>query len=261
MCRVPERGISALVNTDLLLIAAGVLAGAMNALAGGGSFVSLPALMAVGLSPVAANASSSLALYPGGAVSTWVYREGLVPIAAVPLRWMAAVSAAGGLAGGILLLATPQALFVQALPWLLLLASLALAFGRGITARVHGWSGASGPAILGGQLVLGIYGGYFGGAVGIMMMAFWSLATREELKRLQGLRTLLVTAANTAAMILFALAGAVGWREVAILAPSAMVGGYLGALLGIRLSPALVRAATLALAFFVTAAFFIKAYG
>jgi uncharacterized membrane protein YfcA len=72
---------------------------------------------------------------------------------------------------------------------------------------------------------------------------------------------LLVTAANTAAVILFALAGAVGWREVAILAPSAMVGGYLGALLGIRLSPALVRAATLALAFFVTAAFFIKAYG
>lgn len=233
----------------------------MNALAGGGSFISLPALMAVGLSPVSANASSSLSLYAGGALSTWVYRKDLTPIAAVPLPFMAAVSLVGGLVGGVMLLATPQALFLHALPWLLLVATLALAFGRTITAKVHGWSGAGSGTILGGQLVLGVYGGYFGGAVGIMMMAYWSLATREELKRLQGLRTLLVTYANTSAVILFAAMGAVGWRQVLILAPSAMVGSYLGAVLGVRMPPWLSRAVTLGLAFFVTAAFFVKSYG
>lgn len=246
---------------DFLLIASGLLAGAMNALAGGGSFVSLPALMAIGLSPVTANASSSLALYPGGAVSSWVYREGLLPVAGVPLPWMAAVSMAGGFAGGLLLVATPQLLFLKALPWLLLAATLALAFGRRITAQVHRWSGAGRRVILGGQFVLGIYGGYFGGAVGIMMIAFWSLTTSEDLKRLQGLRTLLVTAANTTAVGLFALTGAVSWREVLLLAPSAMVGGYLGALLGLRLPASLVRTVTLALASVVTAAFFVKSYG
>ncbi|MFT4055708.1 MAG: sulfite exporter TauE/SafE family protein [Novosphingobium sp.] len=252
------------MDTVCFLIAAGLLAGAMNALAGGGSFVSLPALMAAGVSPVVANASSSLALYPGGAMSAWVYRRGLRPIAAIPLPWMATASMAGGLVGGVLLLATPATLFLRALPWLLLAATLTLAFGRRITdgmqGRIKGWSGAGGGTILSGQFVLGIYGGYFGGAVGIMMIAFWTLVTRDDLKQLQGLRTLLVTAANTPAVVLFAASSAVGWREVLILAPSAMVGGYLGAQLGARLPAAGVRAATLALAGFVTAAFFVKSY-
>lgn len=249
------------MTADHLLIASGLLAGAMNALAGGGSFVSLPALMAAGVSPVTANASSSLALYPAGAVSAWVYREGVAPVAGVPLALMAAVSVVGGLVGGLLLLATPQALFLQALPWLLLAATLALAFGRRTISVFHGWNGAGRGPILSGQFILGVYGGYFGGAVGIMMMAFWSLATREDLKRLQGLRTILVTAANTSAVLLFAVTSAVGWREVLLLAPAAPIGGYLGALLGIRLPPALVRAITLALASLVTAAFFVKSYG
>ena len=246
---------------DYLLIASGLLAGAMNALAGGGSFVSLPALMAAGVPPVIANASSSLALYPGGAVSAWVYREALAPVAGVSLVLMAAVSVAGGLAGGLLLLSTPQALFLRALPWLLLLATLALAFGKRITSAFHGWDGASRGTILSGQFILGIYGGYFGGAVGIMMMAFWTIATKADIKRLQSLRAMLVMAANTSAILLFAAARAVDWWAVLLLAPSALIGGYIGALLGIRLPSALVRAITLALASLVTAAFFMKAYG
>ncbi|WP_285017713.1 sulfite exporter TauE/SafE family protein [Novosphingobium sp. fls2-241-R2A-195] len=249
------------MTADFLLIGSGLLAGAMNALAGGGSFVSLPALMAAGVPPVTANASSSLALYPGGAVSAWVYRDGLGPIAGVSLRWMAAVSVVGGLAGGVLLLATTQALFLQALQWLLLAATMALAFGRRIMSAIHGWSGAGRGLILTGQFILGIYGGYFGGAVGIMMMAFWSFVTPDDLKRLQGPRTVLVTAANTSAVLLFAATGAVGWREVLILAPAAAAGGYLGALLGVRLPSGVVRALTLILAVCVTAAFFVKAYG
>lgn len=232
----------------------------MNALAGGGSFVTLPALMAAGVPPVAANASSSLALYPGGAVSAWVYRKDLGPVAGVSLAWLALVSLSGGLIGGVLLLSTPSSLFDRVLPWLLLVAALALAFGKRIAPRFHGEAGAGSATMLSGQFLLGVYGGYFGGAVGIMMMAFWSVTTRVDFKRLQAPRTILVTAANTAAVVIFAVMHAVGWREVLLLAPSAAVGGYLGAHLCQRLPQPWVRVATVSLAMLVTVAFFLRAY-
>lgn len=251
------------MTPDWLLLAAGLLAGAMNALAGGGSFVTLPALIATGVPPVIANATSSLALYPAGAVSAWVYREGLARVARVPMAPMVAVSVVGGLIGSALLLATPAALFVRALPWLLLAATIALAGGRRFASMLHGTArdGAGIGVILPGQFVLGIYGGYFGGAVGIMMMAFWSLTTTADLKQLQGARTMLVTAANTAAVAFFVVMGAIGWGPFLWLAPAAMVGGYLGALLGRRLPPALVRFGTVLLAAGVTVVFFVRAYG
>jgi hypothetical protein len=112
------------------LASAGFIAGAMNALAGGGSFVSLPALIAVGVPAVQANASSTVALLPGGLASAWAYRGSLEPMAEVPLGALLGVTLAGGMAGGILLLSTPSPLFTRVLPWLLLLASLALAWGR-----------------------------------------------------------------------------------------------------------------------------------
>ena len=115
----------------LLLGAGGLLAGAMNALAGGGSFVSLPVLIAAGVSPVAANASSTVALFPGGLASAWAYRDGMGPVAGVPRRRLLAVTLTGGLAGSILLLSTPAAAFDAALPWLLLFATLALPSGAG----------------------------------------------------------------------------------------------------------------------------------
>lgn len=232
----------------------------MNALAGGGSFDTLPALIAAGVPPVAANASSSLALYPGGAVSAWVYRKDLGSVAGVSLGWLFLASLSGGLIGGVLLLSTPSSLFDRVLPWLLLVAALALAFGKNIAPRFHGEAGAGSVTMLSGQFLLGVYGGYFGGAVGIMMMAFWSLTTRVDFMRLQAARTILVTAANTAAVVIFAVMHAVGWREVLLLAPSAAVGGFLGAHLGRRLPQPLVRVATVSLTMLVTVAFFVRAY-
>src|ERR1700754_2141682 len=116
----------------ILVIGAGFLAGAMNALAGGGSFVSLPAMIAAGLPPVQANASSTVALFPGGVVSAWAYREGLSPVGSVPIGRMLVVTLVGGFIGAILLLSTSAATFSFLLPWLLLCASLALAFGRAL---------------------------------------------------------------------------------------------------------------------------------
>src|ERR1700759_4041315 len=119
-----------------LVCGAGFVAGAMNALAGGGSFVSLPALIAAGVPSVQANASSTVALYPGGIASVWAYRHGLSPVGNVSLRHMLYITVAGGACGALLLLSTPTKAFDLLLPWLLLIATIALAFGNTIGAAL-----------------------------------------------------------------------------------------------------------------------------
>src|SRR4051794_4743260 len=145
----------------------GLVAGAMNALAGGGSFVSLPALIAAGVPSVQANASSTLALFPGGVASAWIYRDGLQPVGSASLRALLLASLAGGVIGAILLLRTPTHAFDTVLPWLLLLATVMLGGGRRIGAWLRRHLRITPAAMLVTQLALGIYGGYFGGAVGI----------------------------------------------------------------------------------------------
>jgi uncharacterized protein len=249
-----------LVTVDaLLLAAAGLLAGAMNAMAGGGSFASFPALIAAGVPPVVANTSSAVALYPGGAISAWVFRRTGGPVAGVSLLSLAVVTVAGGLAGAVLLVTTPATAFDHIVPWLLLAATLALAFGRKVDWSQHGALGGR-RALLVGQFLLGLYGGYFGGAAGIMMVAFWTLVAGSDAKAVQAQRTLLVTSANSAAVLFFAAAGVVDWTAVLIVAPAALVGGYAGALIGLRLAAAHVRFATIAIAAVVTAVFFVRAY-
>jgi len=247
------------MNQWLLLAAAGFLAGAMNAMVGGGSFASFPALIAAGVPPVMANASSAVALYPGGLISSWVFRRGAGPIAGVSLALLSAVTAVGGLAGALLLLNTPGTTFDRLIPWLLLLATLALAFGRRldlsqVTAGISRWG------IVAGQFILGAYGGYFGGAAGIMMVAFWTFAAGCEAKAVQAQRTLLVVAANSAAVLFFSATSIVRWDTVLILAPAALAGGYCGALVGLRLRPLHVRIATVTIAAGVTLLFFLRAY-
>lgn len=245
----------------VLLLAAGLLAGAMNALAGGGSFVTLPALIAVGLPSVAANASSTVALYPGGLASAWVYREGVTQICGVPVKPILLVTLAGGLVGALALLWTPSRIFDHVLPWLLLTATMALAFGRRLGPILRARFRLGRGSVLVVQFGLGVYGGYFGGAVGLMMMAAWTLLDDADVKSLNPPRTLMVTAANTIASLCFVLAGSVHWRETLAVAAGAVVGGHGGAHLGRRLPPSAVRVATLGLACVMTIAFFVKAAG
>lgn len=245
----------------ILVAGAGVLAGAMNALAGGGSFVSLPALIAAGVPPVLANTSSTVALYPGGMASAWAYRDGLAGVGGVGLRPLLAVTLLGGIAGALLLLHTSARAFNAVLPWLLLCASIALAFGRSLGDWMRArWRVGTG-AVLCLQFGLGVYGGYFGGAVGIMMMAVWGLLGVREIKTMQPPRTLMVTAANTMAVLIFIVAGAVQWRETGVMLVAAIAGGYGGALLGKRIPAPVIRAGTLVLTACITVAFFVRAYG
>ena len=243
----------------LLIALAGMLAGAMNAIAGGGSFVSLPALIAAGVPPVAANATSTVALLPGTLASAWVYRRDLAPIGQASQKAMLAVTVLGGAAGAALLLLMPSSSFEAALPWLLLGATLALAAGPQLARQLARRRMKAGPAtLLLVQFALGLYGGYFGGAVGIMMMAAWSLLVEADFRIFQPARTILVSAANTLAALVFACAGAVRWPEALTLAAGAFAGGYGGSVVARHLPAPLLRMATLCLCATVTLLFFLK---
>lgn len=249
------------MNPYLMVSGAGLLAGAMNALAGGGSFVSLPALIFAGVPSVQANASSTVALFPGGLASAWAYRDGLGPVGAVSLRPLLVTTLIGGVIGAILLLFTSPDAFNYLLPWLLLCACLALAFGHRVGERLRRHWTIRLWAVLLVQFVLGVYGGYFGGAVGIMMTAVWGLLGNCDLKHLNAPRTLLVSAANTMAVVTFIVARMVHWPETAVMLVAAIVGGYGGAQIGQRAPSRLIRAGTLVLTACITLAFFVRAYG
>jgi hypothetical protein len=244
----------------ILLSAAGLLAGAMNAIAGGGSFVTFPAMVFVGLPAVVANASSTVALFPGTIASTWAYRPDLASVGDIRLRAMLPVSVAGGFCGALLLLFTPAHLFDMVIPWLLLLATLTFAFGAQAGAALRRAVRIGPATLLAVQFVISLYGGYFGGAVGLMMMAAWGLLTASvNLKAMAPARTLLVSAANGAAVLLFIASGVVRWPQTLALLVGAVPGGYGGARLGRVLPPALVRGFVLLLTAAITIVFFRRA--
>jgi uncharacterized membrane protein YfcA len=247
--------------TWILLLAAGFLAGAMNAVAGGGTFVALPALSLMGLAPTIANASTTVALFPGSLASAWAYRRDVRPLDAAPSWALLVLSLVGGLIGAALLLLTPQSAFRILIPWLLLVATATLAAGPRLTTALQRLNLHFGRrSLLAAQLLLGVYGGYFGGAVGLMMLAVWSLATALDLRTLNPLRTLMVAAANGVAVLCFAATGNVAWREALIVMIGGIAGGYLGAHYGRLLPAPVLRVVILTIAGVTTAAFFAKAY-
>jgi uncharacterized protein len=242
------------------LALAGLLAGTMNAVAGGGSFVSFPVMVLVGLPPIAANATSTVALFPGTLASAWAYRDDLRGIAGISLKLLLAISVAGGMIGAILLLITPGGAFDLVIPWLLLLATLTFLGGRHLGDRLRRYVRIGRPAFLIIQFVLSIYGGYFGGAIGLMMMAVWTLIDTTSLSVMAAPRTLLVSAANGSAVLCFAVASAVRWPEMLAMMVSAIAGGYYGALLARHLPPTVLRWFVVALSATVTVVFFLRRY-
>lgn len=249
-------------NDLMLLAGAGLLAGAMNAVVGGGTFVSLPALTAIGLPGTVANASSSVALLPGALASAWAYRRDMRPVQGVSIRAMSLLSLAGGAVGALLLLATPEAAFDLIIPWLLLLATVTLAAGPRLARALARVGLKAGPGVvLGAQFFLGIYGGYFGGAVGLMMLAAWSLLTEAGIAELTPLRTLMLAAANAVAVLVFVVSGNVSWAATLVVMAGAVAGGYLGAQVGRRLPAVVLRILVVAITVATTAIFFWRAYG
>jgi uncharacterized protein len=243
-----------------LLAAAGLFAGAMNAIAGGGSFVSFPAMIAAGLPPVIANASSTVALFLGSIASTLAYRRDLGRTTDLRLGVMVPITLAGGALGAALLLATPALLFDVVIPFLLLLATLTFALGARAGLALRRVVRIGPRALPLPQFVVSIYGGYFGGAVGLMMMAVWSLLTANaDLRGMAPARVLLVSVANGAAVLWFIVAGAVRWPEALAMLVASVIGGYLGARLGRWLPARVIRGFFVALTATVTVGFLVRA--
>ena len=233
----------------------------MNALAGGGTFATLPALIALGLPAKIANATSNFALLPGAATSAWAFRDELGPVGGVDIRLLAGVTFIGGLAGSALLVLTPSRTFDVVIPWLLLFAFVVIAFGKRAADWLHARVTIGGRTLVVAQLVLGVYGGYFGGGVGLMTTAIYGLLAAIMPRALFAPRTLMLAVANTAAAFVFALSGLVSWIACLPMLVGAVGGGWLGARLGKRLSPGVVRGWTLLVTLATTIVFFRRAYG
>lgn len=244
-----------------LFFVAGVVGGAMNALAGGGTFATLPALIALGLPANIANATSNVALLPGAAASAWTFRRELEPLGGVSLRVLVGITFAGAIAGSLLLVWTPTATFDLVIPWLLLFAFLVIAFGKRAAAWLHARVAIGPRSLLAAQTLLGIYGGYFGGGVGLITTAVYGLLAGISPRALFAPRTLMLGIANAAAACVFALAGMVRWSACGPMLAGAVLGGWAGAHLGLRLPARAVRAWTLLVTAVTTVVFFRRAYG
>ncbi len=231
------------MNELLFIAAAGMLGGAMNAFAGGGSFVTLPALVAVGVPSLNANATNTVALVPSALASAFAYRHDFEGFDGVKLSAMALVSVIGGAIGAVLLLYTSQSVFDKIFPFLLLFGVLVFAFGRKLGEELRKRMTVHPRTLPAVQFALGIYGGYFGGGVGVMMLAAWSVLTAASINTMQATRNLLNASMNATASLLFILGGLIYWNQMAVLLISSTIGGYLASHFGRKLNPAHARIA------------------
>jgi uncharacterized membrane protein YfcA len=252
------------IRQAIFLFAAGALGGAINAVAGGGSFVTFPALLFTGLGPVAANATNTLALWIGVTASGGAYRKHLNISRRVMIP-LILTSIVGGLAGAILLVKTPAQTFLRVLPWLLLGATLLFAFGKHLTGRIAaGVSHESSNAAVAGasvfELGVAIYGGYFGGGMGIMNLAMLSALGMTDIHAMNALKVVLAGVTNGVATFTFIAAGAILWPQAVVMTLGASLGGYSAAHYAQRLPQSWIRSFVLVVAVAMTIYFFLRAY-
>jgi uncharacterized membrane protein YfcA len=233
----------------------------MNALAGGGTFATLPALIALGLPANRANATSNVALLPGAAASAFEFRDELEPLGGLSVRALSVITFAGGLVGSALLVLTPSKEFDFIIPWLLLLGLVVMLFGKSASSWLHERVTIGRRTLVGAQSLLAVYGGYFGGGVGLMTTATYGLLAGAHPRSLFAMRTLMLAIANLAAAITFVSTGLVEWWACVPMLAGSIIGGWIGAKAGKRLPHEMVRIWTLLVTTGTTIVFFIRAYG
>ena len=233
-------------GTAALLAAAGFGAGAVNAVGGGGSLISFPALLAAGYAPVAANVTSSIALLPGYLGGSLAYRRELA-VQRDRIRALALTSALGAAAGAALVLVGPASLFEAIVPWLILAACLLLALQPRAAAFARRSHRARSPLVLHGALFAAtLYGGYFGAGLGIVLLAILGVLLPDELQRLNALKGLLSLLVAIVGALAFLLFGPVAWDAALIIGGACLIGGVAGVGVARRLPPALLRAVVIA---------------
>jgi uncharacterized protein len=230
-----------------IIFVAGLAAGTINTIVGSGSLITFPTLIALGYPPVLANVSNNIGLVPGGASGVYGYRRELVG-QRPRLRRLVPASLAGGLTGAVLLLVLPSSVFKRVVIVLIAIALLLVVLQPWL-AR-HTGSAASpariGPVLVGAVFATGVYGGYFGAAQGIILIALLAIFVADDLQRLNGTKNVLALCANGVAAIVFVLATRVDWKVAGLIAAGSVIGGQVGARLGRRLDPRALRATIVA---------------
>ncbi len=221
----------------ILLFVAAILGGTLNSVAGGGSFFTFPALIFTGVGSITANATSTVALWPGSIASVGAYRNDLAEQQRGLLFLLLGTSLIGGVLGAILLLRTPESTFVSLIPYLLLGATLLFALSPYVTARLRmrtlekttRISVTTLTIMACVQFVIAIYGGYFGGGIGILMLAALAFMGMDDINKMNAVKTLLTSAINGAGGVTFIILGRVLWLQALLMIVGAIIGGYGGA--------------------------------
>jgi uncharacterized protein len=252
------------LGESIFLFFAALVAGVINSVAGGGSFLSFPALLVSGISPIVANATNTAALWPGIVASGVAYRNAFTPEARRLVPALIVTGVIGGVLGARILLVTPQATFMRLVPWLLLAATLLFVASGRITRWVRArTSQGRGPRLLmaGGlllELMIAIYIGYFGAGIGILLLALLAILGLENIHAMNGMKTILVGVCNGVALVVFIWAKAIVWPQALLMLVGASIGGYGGAYYAQRMNPKHVRWLVIAVGFGVSAYFFIR---
>jgi uncharacterized membrane protein YfcA len=242
--------------TLLLLIAAAFAAGAINSVAGGGSFLTFPSLVFSGVAPVMANASNTVALVPGTMASVFAYRDDVRRMDERYLKLWFVVSLFGGAAGAGLLLVTSDKTFRQVAPWLLLFATLLFAFGNQVSLAMRGKLHGSGWLMLILMFPIAVYGGYFGGGIGIMFLAALRLYGMTDIHGMNGIKTILGGTLNALAALIFIVNGQVAWKPTLVMMAASIAGGYVGPRVARKLKAEVIRGVVIVVGVVMTAYFF-----
>lgn len=236
----------------LLLFVAGFLSGVVNAIAGGGTFLTFGAMTLGGLPPIVANATSSIIQLPGYITSALAYAKEIRADARNAVV-LGIISAIGGLAGALILLSLSNPSFRAMVPWLLIAATAIFAAGPLLKPKARSDEHSIGPLGAAGQLATSIYGGFFGAGMGIMMLAVLGLATGGGYHRLNALKNFISIVIATIAIFVFAAGGVVSWLHAAIMVPGAALGGYSGVWAARRVPQAVIRALVVAVGLLLAA--------
>ncbi|MBO0910496.1 MAG: sulfite exporter TauE/SafE family protein [Acidobacteria bacterium] len=251
------------LHSAVLLFFAALLGGTLNAVAGGGSFIAFPSLIFTGVPAVPANATNTVAMWCGLVFSGGAFRHHLKVQPSVLIS-LTAASIAGGMLGALLLLRTPGETFLRVLPWLMLFAVLLFIFGPYLTQGDRRTASKSGVRrILGAvffQLLVAIYGGYFGGGMGFVILAMLTVFGMADIHEMNAFKTVLSSATNGVAVLIFILRHAVYWPQAAVMICGAALGGYFGAHYSLRLPRFWVRWFVIAVGAGMTTYFFARAY-
>lgn len=242
--------------TLIVLTAASIVAGVINSLAGGGSLVTFPALLFAGLNPIDANASSVVALMPGTFSGAWAYRDSILTVTEVSVTRFVVVSLVGGLLGALLLLWTPTAIFAGLVPWLTLFSTIVFAVGNFAPLEFIRRLNIGPRGALAVHFVISLYGGYFGGGIGFLLLAALTLYGMRDINAMNGLKMMLVGVMSLTSIIAFAVADVIRWPETVPMLIGSAIGGYFGAHGAKRIDQRVIKAFVVLLGAGLTVYFF-----